>query len=100
MFNGSASLRDAAGQLIENVTKSVRRKEEINDAYIEKLYRDVAALYRLDQIHVSEETPTELGKLPVASGVFLTALAAAWLLIFAYVVVDFSKKKHAKKKKH
>lgn len=100
VFNGSASLRDAAGQLIENVTKSVRRKEEINDAYIEKLYRDVAALYRLDQIHVSEETPTELGKLPVASGVFLTALAAAWLLIFAYVVVDFSKKMHAKKKKH
>ena len=27
VFNGSTSLRDAAGQLIENVTKSVRRKE-------------------------------------------------------------------------
>ncbi len=27
VYNGSASLRDAAGQLIENVTKSVRRKE-------------------------------------------------------------------------
>ena len=34
VFNGSASLRDAAGQLIESVTKSVRRKETVDDAYI------------------------------------------------------------------
>ena len=26
VFNGSASLRDAAGQMIENVAKSIRRK--------------------------------------------------------------------------
>lgn len=38
VFNGSASLRDAAGQLIENVAKSARRKEEINDAYMDKLF--------------------------------------------------------------
>ena len=37
VFNGSTSLRNAAGQMIENVTKSVRRKEEINDAYMEEL---------------------------------------------------------------
>ena len=30
VFNGSASLRDASGQLIENVVKSVRRKETID----------------------------------------------------------------------
>ena len=46
-FNGSASLRDAAGQLIESVTKSVRRKQEIDDAYIDKLYSDVTSLYHL-----------------------------------------------------
>lgn len=50
VFNGSASLRDAAGQLIESVTKSVRRKQEIDDAYIDKLYSDVTSLYHLDQI--------------------------------------------------
>ena len=37
VFNGSASLRDAAGQLIESTVKSVRRKETIDDAYIAKL---------------------------------------------------------------
>ncbi len=47
VFNGSASLRDAAGQLIENVTKSVRRKETVDEAYMEKLFNDVRALYRL-----------------------------------------------------
>ena len=50
VFNGSASLRDAAGQLIENTVKSVRRKQEINDAYMDKLYEDVESLYRLDQL--------------------------------------------------
>ena len=37
VFNGSASLRNAAGQMIENVTRSVRRKETVDDAYIDKL---------------------------------------------------------------
>ena len=44
VFNGSASLRDAAGQMIENVTKSMRRKETVDDAYISKLYDDVTSL--------------------------------------------------------
>ena len=48
VYNGSASLRDAAGQLIENVTKSVRRKETVDDAYMDKLFSDVTSLYRLD----------------------------------------------------
>ena len=31
VFNGSASVRDAAGQLIENTTKSVRRSQTVDD---------------------------------------------------------------------
>ena len=42
VFNGSASLRDGAGQLIENTVKSVRRRQEVNDEYMDKLYSDVA----------------------------------------------------------
>ena len=49
VFNGSASLRDASGQLIENVVKSTRRKETVDDTYIQKLYSDVESLYRLGQ---------------------------------------------------
>ena len=55
VFNGSASLRSAAGQLIENVCKSARRKEEMSDAYLEKQFGDVSSLYRLDQIRVIPE---------------------------------------------
>lgn len=49
VYNGSASLRNAAGQLIEDVTKSVRRKETVDAAYMAKLYDSVTSLYRLDQ---------------------------------------------------
>ena len=66
VFNGSTSLRNAAGQMIENVTKSVRRGETVDAAYMEKLYDDVTALYRLDQggEQSSGSGKAELGKLP------------------------------------
>ncbi len=53
VFNGSASLRNAAGQLIEDVNKSVRRHQTVNAEYLSSLYSDVSSLYRLDQIQVS-----------------------------------------------
>ena len=49
VYNGSASLRNAAGQLIEDVTKSVRRKETVDAAYMAKLYDSVTSLYRLER---------------------------------------------------
>ena len=49
VFNGSTSLRSAAGQLIESACKSARRKQELN---IPQLYNEVNSLYRLDQIEV------------------------------------------------
>ena len=42
VFNGSASLRDAAGQLIENTAKSIRRSQQVDEAYYENLYQEVA----------------------------------------------------------
>ena len=96
VFNGSTSLRDAAGQLIENVTKSVRRKETIDEAYMEELYEDVNSLYRLDQlggrgaISVDKE---EMGELPTASLLLLLALAATWILIALSVFFNKYKKK-------
>lgn len=61
VFNGSASLRNAAGQLIEDVNKSVRRRQTINNKYLSSLYSDVSSLYRLDQIQVSA---SGLGRCP------------------------------------
>lgn len=96
VFNGSTSLRDAAGQMIENVTKSVRRKEEINDAYIEELYADMNALYRLNNISTGGAATggkAELGELPATAIMLLAALAIAWILIIIYVGWGFLKKK-------
>ncbi|MCM1467442.1 MAG: extracellular solute-binding protein, partial [Alistipes sp.] len=86
VFNGSASLRDASGQLIENVTKSVRRKETVDDAYIEKLFGDVNSLYRLDQRSHTAAGREELGRLPVTSVILLGALAFIWILIICYAL--------------
>lgn len=50
VFSGSASLRDAAGQLIEEVVTAKRRKIKVDDAFIEKLFDDMVSLHRLDQV--------------------------------------------------
>ena len=88
VFNGSASLRDAAGQMIENVTKSVRRGETIDEAYMEKLYGDVTSLYRLDQLGQGSTSAekADLGPLPTTSVILLSSLAAAWALILLYLL--------------
>lgn len=91
VFNGSASLRDAAGQLIETVAKSTRRKQEVNEAFIEKIYDDVISLYRLDQI-TSSTGKADLGPLPSTSVALLAALAVTWLLIFLYLGLSAAKK--------
>ncbi len=95
VFNGSTSLRNAAGQLIENTVKSVRRKETVDEAYMEKLFDDVTALYHLDE-HMettgSQNGAKDLGPLPTTAKVLLTSLGVAWLLIIGWNVVYFTKK--------
>ena len=91
VFNGSASLRDASGQMIESVTKSTRRREKVDDAYFEKLYTDMNALYHLDQ-YSDSEGKRELGPLPKESGMLLGGLAAAWCGILVYFAVSRKKK--------
>ena len=96
VFNGSTSLRNAAGELIENVTKASRRKQPTDDAFYEKLYHDTESLYRLDQI--DKQTTgniKDLGKLPKTAVILLISLAVSWLLIGAYVVYSRILKKKA-----
>lgn len=97
VFNGSASLRDAAGQLIENTAKSVRRKTEVNDEYIDKLYEDMISLYRLDQKAGSAAGKNDLGPLPTESKLLIFTLLAAWLIILVYVGSNAHKKSVTKK---
>lgn len=89
VFNGSASLRDAAGQMIESTVKSVRRNEKVDDAYFVKLYDDINSLYHLDQINVDGGTSkTDLGPLPGTAVALLSALVIAWICILVYVITE------------
>ncbi len=87
VFNGSASLRNAAGQLIEDTNKNVRRGKNVDDEFIETLWSDVSALYRLDEISTSGKA--ELGKMPVESKILIASLVIIWTLM-AFLVI-FSK---------
>ena len=86
VFNGSASLRNAAGQLVEDVNKSVRRGETLDSRYISRLYKEVSSLYRLDQIRTDPGAAP--GEIPAASKALLTALALCWLAMGGYVLKD------------
>ncbi len=99
VFNGSASLRNAAGQLIENVTKSVRRGETVNAFYYRSLYADVTALYRLDQI-ATETTTQEFDSLPMAAVLLISGLACCWLGMGIYAAIGFAKDKKKKQEKY
>jgi len=89
VFNGSASLRDAAGELIVNVTKSVRRKQTVDDAFIEKLYANTNALYRLDSVGTdSVGGKKDLGPLPGTAITLLGTLGIVWLGIAAVFIKE------------
>ena len=95
VFNGSASLRDAAGQLIENTVKSVRRKETVDDAYYDKLFASVTSLYRLDSLgtSVTGEVDRDLGPLPGTAVELLAGLGAVWLVLAALLIGERLRKK-------
>ena len=107
VFAGSASVREAAGELIENVTKSGRRRITVDDAYLKQLYKDVAALKHLDQITPTESTgdgegetaakvtAKDLGKLPSASKVLLIILPLTWVALGAFFVYEKKKQQKA-----
>ena len=95
VFNGSASLRDAAGSLIESVAKSVRRKQIVDDAYVEKLYEDTASLYRLNQSsgRSGMTSSGDLGPLPAASRVLLIALVCVWVVMGVIAGIGWMKRR-------
>ena len=88
VFNGSASLRDAAGQMIESVVLSIRRKETVDEAYMEKLFSDMSTLHRLDQVR-----RTDLGPLPETAIWLLIALCGTWVILGTAMIVGKIKRK-------
>ncbi len=99
VFNGSASLRDAAGQMIEETAKGIRRKKTVDDAFIDDLYEKMNNLYRLDQIapqggaEGAQSQREDLGPLPGTAVMLLAGLAVVWLGILLYVARDWLKQR-------
>lgn len=96
VFNGSASLRDASGQLIEETVKAIRRKKVVDEEFMDKLFGDVTSLYHLDQGLGREAGKQKLGPLPMTSRILLLSLVLVWLGIGAYVWKESRKKKNSK----
>ena len=103
VFNGSASLRNAAGELIEETKRAGRRGATIDDAFMEELFEKMSAQYHLDQIIPD---PTKIasgdmlalprnvnGPLPAEAVILLAALGITWLSIGIYCFFQWRKKK-------
>ena len=105
VFNGSASLRNAAGQMIENTVRDSRRGTVINDSYMQTSFRSVTSLYKLDQLSsnvVEADINRELGELPALSVGLIVGLSVIWLGIgtyFGYSLYRSYKKKKSDKNK-
>ena len=90
VYNGSADLRNAAGELVEQVVRGARTsKEEIDGDYIDSVFTKVADLYHLRQM-------TD-GPLPVESILLICALPTVWVGLAGYFIFDRIKKRRLKK---
>ena len=98
VFNGSASLRDAAGQLIEETVRTIRRKEEFNDETVEDLYERIITMKHLDEISVDGERKKDFGPLPQTSVILLCALACVWAVLGVIAVIRQMKARKVRKR--
>ena len=102
VFNGSASLRSAAGDLIDDVTIAPRRKKTVDDAYLDELFAKVTSLNRLDMIQPvpaeggeesADNAAEEFGPLSSTAVALLASLGAAWALIGVYGLSEWRRKR-------
>ena len=66
-----------------------RRKETIDEPYMDKLFSDVTSLYRLDQKKQTGMEKADLGPLPKAAVILLSVLGITWIGIILYVTRKF-----------
>ncbi len=98
VFNGSASVRNAAGQLIEEVAKAARRKKTVDDEFIEKLYAEMTSLYKLGEINRDPSTIVKYDSMPKASIALISVISTTWICIGVYFAVRMVKSRKMKRK--
>ena len=97
VFNGSASLRDAAGQLIEDTVRTIRRKEDFNDETVDKLYENMITMHHLDEISVDGEWKKDFGPLPQTAVFLLSALVFVWFILIGIALYQKTRERKYKK---
>ena len=105
VFNGSASLRNVAGELIENATKSTRRKETVDNEFMQTLYKNLISRYKLNtfggaiitdlgaELDFDISTDITEGPLPAGSKALLITIAAIWITLGFYSLYIHRKSK-------
>ena len=87
---------DIPERLISGQFTRMSIRMTIDDAYFESLYDDTKALYRLDQLGSTDlNSKADLGPMPAGSIILLSTLGTSWVVIVAYFIVQFAKKKRA-----
>lgn len=98
VFNGSASLRDAAGSMVETAAKAARGGKKVDKAYVQKIYDNVTSLYHLDSLAAaagSDASSKDLGPLPTTSKILIGTLIGVWILLGLYGWKEFKQKKNS-----
>lgn len=96
VFKRSASLRKAAGLLIEETGKSVNRNKTIDDKFFDSLYARVRSLQNLDAVDSDDGKLPELGPMPFESIAMLSGIVVVWAGLGAYATVEYVKKRKVK----
>jgi len=86
VFNGSTSLRNASGEMVDNVVKAIERRKTVDEKYVDNLYEDMKKLYKLNYNRVKNEV--DFGPMPISSTVLIVSVSVIWVGIIAYVVWD------------
>lgn len=94
VFNGSTSLRNAAGTIIEDTVKGIKRSKKVDRNYIEQIYENNKSLYRLDHIQAKGIEKEDLGPLPSTAVALLCSLVIAWVCIIVYFITKKLKARH------
>ena len=85
VFNGSSSVRKAAGEMIDEVNAAPRRKIEVTPEFIEELFEKKIIMHKLD-VNIDKGLPT-------GSVVLLISLGVSWISIGVYVAYTYHKKR-------
>ena len=91
VFNGSADLRNAAGELIEETAKAKRRKITVDEKFFETQYETIASRNNL-----VISAGKDLGPLPTTSVWLIVLVSVAWVGIGTFFVIGKVKEKKEK----